>query len=67
MRCTDIIKYLEDWAPKEIAWKKDNVGLQIGSADRKLKNIMLSLDLNENVIDQALKKNCNFIFTSRMI
>jgi dinuclear metal center YbgI/SA1388 family protein len=63
MRCTDIIKYLEDWAPKEIAWKKDNVGLQIGSADRKLKNIMLSLDLNENVIDQALKKNCNFIFT----
>ena len=63
MRCNEIIKYLEDWAPKEIAWEKDNVGLQIGSAKRKLKNIMLSLDLNENVIDQALKKNCNFIFT----
>jgi dinuclear metal center YbgI/SA1388 family protein len=63
MRCDEIIKYLEDWAPEEIAWEKDNVGLQVGSAKRKLKNIMLSLDLNENVIDQALKKNCNFIFT----
>jgi dinuclear metal center YbgI/SA1388 family protein len=63
MKCNEIIKYLEDWAPKEIAWEKDNVGLQIGSAERKIKNIMLSLDLNENVIDQALKKNCNFIFT----
>ncbi len=63
MKCNDIIKYLEGWAPKEIAWEKDNVGLQIGSAERKIKNIMLSLDLNENVIDQALKKNCNFIFT----
>jgi putative NIF3 family GTP cyclohydrolase 1 type 2 len=57
MKCNEIIKYLEDWAPKEIAWEKDNVGLQIGSAERKIKNIMLSLDLNENVIDQALKKN----------
>ena len=63
MRCNEVIKYLEDWAPKEIAWEKDNVGLNVGSAERKLKNIMLSLDLNESVIDQALKKNCNFIFT----
>ena len=63
MRCNEVIKYLEDWAPKEIAWEKDNVGLHIGSSKRKLKNIMLSLDLNESVIDQALKKNCNFIFT----
>jgi len=63
MKCNDIIKYLEGWAPKEIAWEKDNVGLQIGSVGRRIKNIMLSLDLNENVIDQALKKNCNFIFT----
>ena len=63
MKCNELIKYLEGWAPKEIAWKKDNVGLQIGSVERRIKNIMLSLDLNENVIDQALKMNCNFIFT----
>ena len=63
MNCNDIIKYLENWAPKEIAWKKDNTGLQVGSPERRIKNIMLSLDLNESVVDQAIKKKCNFIFT----
>ena len=60
MKCKTIIKYLEDWAPKEIAWGKDNVGLQIGTTERELKNIMLSLDLNKKVIDEAIKKKCNF-------
>ena len=63
MKCKTIIKYLEDWAPKEIAWGKDNVGLQIGTTEREIKNIMLSLDLSEKVIVEALKKKCNLIIT----
>ena len=63
MKCKTIIKYLEDWAPKEIAWGKDNVGLQIGTTERELKNIMLSLDLNKKVIDEAIKKKCNLLIT----
>ena len=63
MKCIQIIKYLETWAPKETAWENDNVGLQVGSGERRLKNILLSLDLNSNVIDTAVKKNCNLIIT----
>jgi dinuclear metal center YbgI/SA1388 family protein len=63
MTCSEIIKYLEDWTPKEIAWQKDNVGLQVGSPSRKVKNILLSLDLTEQVVDDAIKKGCNFILT----
>jgi dinuclear metal center YbgI/SA1388 family protein len=63
MICSEIIKYFEDWAPKEIAWQKDNVGLQVGSLNRKVKNILLSLELTEPVINYAIKKDCNFIFT----
>ena len=59
----EIIKYLETWAPKGIAWEKDNVGLQIGNPDDKIKNIILSLDLKEEVIDGAIKENCNLIIT----
>ncbi|NUM61861.1 MAG: Nif3-like dinuclear metal center hexameric protein, partial [Ignavibacteriaceae bacterium] len=59
----EIIKYLEDWAPKGIAWQKDNVGLQVGNPEAKIKNILLSLDLKEEVIDTAIKKNCNLIIT----
>ena len=63
MTCREIFKYIESWAPKEIAWNKDNVGLQVGSAERKVKNILLSLDLNMNVVNEAIKKDCNVIIT----
>jgi dinuclear metal center YbgI/SA1388 family protein len=63
MICKEIIKYIEEWAPKEIAWQKDNVGLQIGTIDRKIKNILLCLDLTNEVIDDAIKKSCNLIIS----
>ncbi len=63
MKCNEIIKNLEEWAPKGIAWQKDNVGLQVGSADRKINNILLCLELTSNVIDEAVEKNCNLIIS----
>jgi dinuclear metal center YbgI/SA1388 family protein len=63
MRCDKIIKIIEDWAPKSIAWEKDNVGLQVGSLSREVKHILLCLDVNEKVVDEAAKKNCNLIIS----
>lgn len=63
MICKKIIDYLEDWAPKETAWKNDNAGLQVGRSNKKLKNIMLSLELTSDVLNQAIKKNCNLVIT----
>jgi dinuclear metal center YbgI/SA1388 family protein len=63
MQCKEIIKFIEGWAPKGIAWEKDNVGLQIGDPDSKIQNIMLSLDLTDKVIEQATRKKCNLIIT----
>ena len=59
----EIIKHIEDWAPKSIAWERDNVGLQIGSLNRKVSNIMLCLDVTQKVVDEAIRKKCNFIFS----
>jgi len=63
MTVYDIIKHLEDWAPKAIAWERDNVGLQVGNTTVKIKNILLSLDLTNEVIAEAIKANCNLIIT----
>ena len=63
MTVGELTKYLEDWAPPGAAWEKDNVGLQIGSRGDTIKNIMLSLELDEEVLTEALQNNCNFIFT----
>jgi len=59
----ELTKYLEDWAPPGAAWEKDNVGLQIGYRGQTIKNIMLCLELDEEVLKEALQKKCNFIFT----
>jgi dinuclear metal center YbgI/SA1388 family protein len=63
MKCIEIIKNIENWAPKEIAWQKDNVGLQIGDTDKRIKNILLCLEVNENVVEEALKYKCNLIIS----
>ena len=59
----EIFKYLEEWAPRGVAWDKDNVGLQVGNPEAEIKNVILSLDLNQDVIDSAIKENCNLIIT----
>ena len=59
----ELTKYLEDWAPPGAALEKDNVGLQIGSRGETIQNIMLCLELDDEVLREALQKKCNFIFT----
>lgn len=59
----DLTKYLEDWAPPGAAWDRDNVGLQVGSQAERLKNILLCLELDEEVLKEAIQKSCNLIFT----
>ncbi len=63
MLAKEIITHIENWAPPKIAWNKDNVGLQVGSSEMQVSNILLSLELTEKVLDEAIKKKCNFIFT----
>ncbi len=63
MKCYDIIKFIEDWAHPGIAWDKDNVGLQVGSAENVLTNILLCLDVNERVVEEAVRKKCNLILS----
>ncbi len=58
-----LIKHIEEWAPPGVAWDKDNVGLLVGSGGNGIKNIFLCLELNERALKEAIKKNCNFIFT----
>lgn len=63
MTVGELTKYLEDWAPPGIAWSRDNVGLQIGSRENKIQNILLCLELNNEVLDEALNKKCNLIIS----
>jgi dinuclear metal center YbgI/SA1388 family protein len=59
----DIQKIFEAWAPTEIAWEKDNIGLQVGSYDKQVQKILIALDPTDEVIDEAIKKNIDLIVT----
>ena len=63
MKCNEVIKYLEEWAPEETAWERDNVGLQVGSFKRDIKNIFLCLDVTPAAVDEAIRKSCNLIIS----
>ena len=64
MKVAAIIKILEELAPKKLAEDWDNVGLLIEpSKVLDVKNIMLTIDLTESVLSEALNKNCNFIIS----
>jgi dinuclear metal center YbgI/SA1388 family protein len=59
----NLIKHIETWAPPGIAWEKDNVGLQLGSTQSQITNVLLCLEVDSKVVDDAIKKRCNLIIS----
>lgn len=59
----DINNLLEEWAPKNIAWERDNIGLQVGSYGNPALKILVALDATEEIVDEAIKKNIDLIIT----
>jgi len=57
----DVFKIVEELAPKELAYDWDNVGLQVGSHNKRVNRIMVTLDVLENVVDEAIEKDVDLI------
>ena len=65
MKVKEILNYLEERFPYELAADFDynKIGLTLGDGDIDVKGILCALDLNEEVIEEAINKNCNLILT----
>lgn len=63
MTVNDIHKLIAAWAPKDIAWERDNVGLQVGDVKAEVRGILVSLDCTERVIAEAKRRNANLIIS----
>ncbi|MFW6022763.1 MAG: Nif3-like dinuclear metal center hexameric protein [Halanaerobiaceae bacterium] len=59
----DVIKILNQLAPDNLAFEWDSVGMQVGDVNNNVKNILVTLDVNEKVIEEALDKNCQLILS----
>ncbi len=61
--CKDVINVMETIAPKRIAYSWDNPGLMTGDLNSKTDKILVALDCNDEVIDEAIKFGANMIIT----
>jgi len=56
-----VCQQLERWAPLALQENYDNAGLLVGDPLALVSGVLVSLDLTESVIDEALGKGCNLI------
>jgi len=52
---------IEAFAPLSLQESYDNCGLQTGNKDNEVTGVLITLDVNTEVVDEALKHNCNLI------
>ena len=61
MKISEIISFLESVANLSLQEHYDNAGLITGNADWECNGIICSLDSTEDVIKEAIEKNCNLV------
>jgi dinuclear metal center YbgI/SA1388 family protein len=57
----DIEKALFDWAPLSLAMKDDKNGLQAGERYKPVRRVLLSLDVTQDTIDEAVTTRADLI------
>ncbi|WP_444685114.1 Nif3-like dinuclear metal center hexameric protein [Alkalicoccus luteus] len=56
-----VLQFMEQHAPKRLAVEGDPIGLQIGSVKKRASKIMITLDVLEPVVDEAVANGVDMI------
>ncbi len=59
----DLIAYLEQLAPLNLAEDWDNVGLMVGSRQQPIQKVLCALDVNPEVVEEAIECGAQCIIT----
>ncbi|AIQ13944.1 Nif3-like dinuclear metal center hexameric protein [Paenibacillus durus] len=62
-----VIQYMEQLAPKHVAEEGDKIGLQLGSLHKEITGVLVALDVNDEVVDEAISRGCNLIIAHHAI
>jgi len=63
MIAKEIIKAMNRLAPPYLAEKWDNIGLQFGSSNKEVKNVLIALDISPDMINQKVLDNTDMVIT----
>lgn len=67
MKIKEITDYLESIAPLPLQESYDNSGLLVGSSEQGVTEVLITLDITEAVVEEAIKKGCNLIIAHHPI
>jgi dinuclear metal center YbgI/SA1388 family protein len=61
VKIKQVLSALERFAPLPLQESWDNAGLQLGLTEAEVSGALLCLDVNEQIVDEAVAKGCNLI------
>ncbi len=67
MQIKDITRILEDFAPLSYQESYDNAGLIIGNKNDEVNGILITLDVTEELLDEAIELGYNFVLAHHPI
>ena len=67
MKIKDITDYLETIAPLPYQESYDNSGLIVGNSNTAVKKVLITLDVTEAVVDEAIRDKCQLIIAHHPI
>lgn len=59
----DVIGFISRWAPLDTALPDDNPGLQVGRRDAPVTNILVTLEVTDRIIEEAVENQVSLILT----
>ncbi len=62
LKISEIIRKIKQWLPEKYAMKDDKIGLITGSYDKEVKKILVTLDVNMEVLKEAVNNKVDMIF-----
>lgn len=67
IKVKEITQLIESLFPLQIQEEYDNSGLIIGDSEKKVTGVLLTIDIDEAVIDEAIEKNLNLVISHHPI
>ena len=63
MKLRNLIDKIESKYPTNLAYDWDNVGLLVGDAEEEIDKVLVCLEANEAIVEEAINNNVNLIVT----
>ncbi len=60
---SEIMSFLESLAPKELSESYDNVGLLVGTTEKNINRVLITLDADEKVSEEAKAVNADLVIS----